>query len=78
MQHILKLVTEAKLANEKVKKYTLIIDEQQREHGALFFIEVKGKSYKVLLPSPYHQELLKDSDPTFQQVLSHREAMLLK
>jgi len=78
MQQIIKLVQESKLGNEKVKKHTLLIDDKQQEHGALFFIDVKGKNYKILVPPPHHVALLQEGGPTYQQVLQHKEAMLLK
>jgi|GEM_PF-513971 len=78
MQGLLKLIADAKLWNEKATKYTLLVDESNNTHGALFFIEVKNRSYKILIPPPHHEQLFAQGDPTVRQVVQHKEAMLLK
>ncbi|HLS94433.1 MAG TPA: hypothetical protein VK017_02665 [Sphingobacterium sp.] len=78
MERLLKLLKEHKLLSAPAEKYTLLIDEQGREHGALFFIEIAGRSYKIMLPSPHHETFLRNTSPTVQQLLHHKEAMLLK
>ncbi|MEJ5054579.1 hypothetical protein [Sphingobacterium sp. MYb382] len=78
MQQLIKRLTDAGRINEQVEKYTLLVDEAQKSHGALFFIEVDGRTYKVMVPAPVHEAVLKDGAPTAKGLLNHKEAMLLK
>ncbi len=65
--------------NNAVQKFTLIVTESKEEHGALFFIPVGNKEYKVVIPAPYHKELLdNDQIATYARILNHKEAAILK
>lgn len=62
-----------------ITKYTLIVNEKSETQGALFFIPLNTKEYKVLVPAPFHLDLLHDSKkPNHIDILQHREALLLK
>ncbi|QBQ41296.1 hypothetical protein E2P86_09055 [Sphingobacterium psychroaquaticum] len=78
MQQLIKSLTEEKRLDELAAKYTLLIDESQKAHGALFFLEVKGRNYKIMVPAPHHEALLAKGAPKLHALLNHREAMLLK
>lgn len=70
---------ESNSLDNPVKKHTLIINDKSETQGALFFIPVTGKEYKVLLPAPFHEELfINDDIPSYKAVLSHKQAVLLK
>ena len=61
------------------QKYTLIVTENEEEHGALFFIPVGGKEFKVIIPAPYHKEFLDTPHiTTYGRILNHNEAAILK
>lgn len=78
MQSLTKLLTDAGRLSELAEKYTLLIDEGQKSHGALFFVEVNGRNYKIMLPAPHHEKLLENGAPKLKELIAHREAMLLK
>ncbi len=62
-----------------IRKSTLIVNEKSETQGALFFISIGPKECKILLPAPYHLEILeKNPTPANQDILEHREALLLK
>lgn len=78
----LDLLNTLKKANEHtntVSKHTLIVNDKSETQGALFFIPINGKEFKVLIPAPFHSEVLSDDKkPTYLQVLQHKEAFILK
>ncbi len=78
MENLLKLLTENKMLDSPVTKFTLIIDEGGTEHGALFFLTVGKRNYKVMIPHPHHISLLENGIPSSKKVVIHKEAMLLK
>lgn len=78
MKQLIKLLASTQGLNQPVTKYTLLIDDKEKLHGALFYLSIAGKTYKIMVPNPFHEELLKDGDPLAKQLLEHREAMLLK
>ncbi|MCY4779013.1 hypothetical protein ORI89_05085 [Sphingobacterium sp. UT-1RO-CII-1] len=77
MNNIEILIKSAGLLSEKLKEYTLIVDDKGQEHGMLFFFKINGRQYKIMLPTPHHM-VWKDERPTYQQLLKNKEAMLLK
>ncbi|GGH19327.1 hypothetical protein GCM10011418_23650 [Sphingobacterium alkalisoli] len=78
MDHIIKKLEKSNSINDIVTKFTLIVDENQLVHGALFFIPVDNRDYKVMIPAPYHEILIADVPPTYKKILNHKEALLLK
>ncbi|NQD70791.1 hypothetical protein HP439_08685 [Sphingobacterium shayense] len=78
MEQLLKLLTANKMLNEPINKFTLLIDEDGSEHGALFFIEIGSRKYKIMIPSPHHKSLVENGSPTAKRIVDHKEAMLLK
>ena len=78
MEQLLKLFSKHQLLNQPAEKYTLLVDEGQITNGALFFLAVNGKTYKVIIKAPYHEALLAKGIPTIKDLLEHREAMYLK
>ncbi len=78
MELLIKKLEKSKKLGEKVSKYTQIIDDKSVSHGVLFFIPMDKFEAKVLVPAPFHESLFLNGDPTYQQVLKHKEAMMLK
>ena len=78
MKQLIKLLESSKSLDLPVHKHTLLIDEKKVLHGALFYVQHAGKTYKIMVPNPHHEALLKDGDPSAKQLLEHSEAMLLK
>lgn len=76
MQQLIQLVEKEKLGKEPVTQHTLIIDDKQVVHGALFYVKTARKSFKIMIPAPFYEALLADS-PTVQSIIKHPEAMLL-
>lgn len=67
------------LLDSIIKKYTLLIDEKMNEQGALFFIPLGSKEIKIVLPSPFHQDFMREeSNVTYKNLLSQREIIILK
>lgn len=65
--------------NTTIHKFTLIVNDKSETQGALFFIPIEGKEYKVLVPAPFHGDLLpEDHKPTHLKIVMHKEALLLK
>ena len=70
---------ESKTLDNAVQKYTLIVNDKSEEQGALFFIPVGGKEFKVLVPAPFHKDLIQeDQVASYNKVLNHKEAAILK
>lgn len=78
MKHLIEQLEKSKTLLDIANKYTLIIDENQVTHGALFFIPVGSKTFKVMVPSPFHVALLAEESPSYKRVLNHPQAILLK
>jgi hypothetical protein len=78
MDHIIKKLEKTNSINDVTKKFTLIVDEHQVVHGALFFISVENRDYKVMIPAPFHEVLIANDPPTYKKILNHKEALLLK
>lgn len=76
MQQLLQLVEKEKLGKQPVTQHTLIIDDKQVIHGALFFVKTARKTFKIMVPTPFYEALL-TSKLTVQSLLKHPEAMLL-
>lgn len=67
------------LLDTTIKKYTLLIDDKMNEQGALFFVPLGGKEVKIVIPSPFHQDFLKDeSTITYKKLLQQKEIIILK
>ncbi len=76
MQQLIQLIEKEKLGNQLVSQHTLIIDEKQTVHGALFLVKTVRKTFKIMVPAPFHDVLLKEKT-TLSQLVKHPEAMLL-
>ncbi len=76
MQQLIQLVEKEKLGSQLVTQHTLIIDDKQIIHGALFFVKTARKTFKIMVPTPFYETLL-SGKLTIQQLLKHPEAMLL-
>lgn len=62
-----------------VEKFTFIVNEKSETQGALFFIPIESKEYKILIPAPFHTDVLDDkSNPSYYKIVTHKEALLLK
>lgn len=78
MQQVIKKLEALGKLNQMAEKYTQITDDKLVIHGVLFFIPLEKYEVKVLIPAPFHSEMLAKGNPTFKQILNHKEAMLLK
>lgn len=79
IQNLIENLKKANKLHTTVEKYTLIVNDKSETQGALFFIPIDAKEFKLLLPAPFHTSvLIEDSKPTFLQILMHKEALLLK
>lgn len=80
--HIQSLIDKLKESNaltNPVKKFTLIVNEKSETQGALFFIPLGSKEFKVLIPAPFHSDVIAiDNNPSLAKILNHKEALLLK
>lgn len=76
---ILNSLKQANKLDQPVEKYTMLVNEKSETEGILCFVPTDRKEVKVLLPAPHHKSLLADSDTfTYKQLLSHKEAIVLK
>jgi len=78
MEQVIKKLKSLNRLDDQVEKHTLVIDDKLIEHGVLFFIPLDRFVVKVLVPAPFHIALLQDKLPTYNQILHHTHAMLLK
>lgn len=76
MQQLLQVIEKEKLGSQVAKQHTLIIDDKQIVHGALFIIKTARKTFKVMIPTPFHEEILKN-EATISTLIKHLQAMLL-
>lgn len=76
------LIDKLKKTNEHqdpIRKFTLIVNEKSETQGALFFVPVESKEYKILVPAPFHLDLVSEENkPSHIKILMHKEALLLK
>ena len=78
MLNLLKKITDLKLLDQPVAKHTLLIDEKMKTHGALFFVEIQGRTYKIMVPAPAHEQLLAQQPLPVKKLLDCKDAMLLQ
>ncbi|MGJ1225618.1 hypothetical protein ACR78H_08770 [Sphingobacterium siyangense] len=76
MQQLIQLIEKEKLGNQLAKQYTLIIDDKQVVHGALFVIKTTKKTFKLMIPAPFHEAVLKEQ-VTINALIKHPQVMLL-
>jgi len=76
MQQLIQLIEKEKLGNQLAKQYTLIIDDKQVVHGALFVIKTTKKTFKLMIPAPFHEAVLKEQ-VTINTLIKHPQVMLL-
>lgn len=76
---IIKNLQQANKLDEPVEKYTMLVNEKSETQGALYFIPVKDREIKVLLPAPFHNDFPDLSGAlTYRQLLKHKEIIVLK
>lgn len=75
MQQLIQLIEKEKLGNQ-LAKYTLIIDDKQVVHGALFVIKTTKKTFKLMIPAPFHEAVMKEQ-VTINTLIKHPQVMLL-
>jgi len=79
IEFLIKKLKEVNELQTPIRKHTLLVNEKSETQGALFFIPIESKEYKVLIPAPFHKELLStDEAPSHHKVINHKEALLLK
>ena len=76
MQQLIQLIEKEKLANQPATRYTLIIDDKQVIHGALFLVKTARKTFKLMIPAPFHEAVLKEQI-TINTLIKHPQVMLL-
>ncbi|WP_164112502.1 MULTISPECIES: hypothetical protein [Sphingobacterium] len=70
---------QANMLDRPVEKYTMIVNEKSETQGALYFIPIKNREIKVLLPAPHHKDFQGMCDAlTYRQLLKHKEIIVLK
>lgn len=76
---IINSLEQAKKLDFDVEKYTLLVNEKSETQGVLCFIPLGNKEVKVLVPAPFHRDLMSASaNFTYRQLLKHKEAIVLK
>lgn len=76
MQQLIQLIEKEKLGSQLAKQHTLIIDDKLVVHGALFIIKTARKTFKLMIPAPFHEEILKNN-VTVSTLIKHPQVMLL-
>jgi len=76
MQQLIQLIEKEKLGNQPATQYTLIIDDKQVIHGALFLVKTARKTFKLMIPAPFHEAVLKEQI-TINTLIKHPQVMLL-
>lgn len=76
---IVNSLEQAKKLDQGVDKFTLLVDEKSETQGVLCFVPLGNKEIKVLLPAPFHQELVENGHGfTYRQLLKHKQVIILK
>ncbi|MBB1642795.1 hypothetical protein A9970_02375 [Sphingobacterium sp. UME9] len=76
MQQLIQLIEKEKLGNRPATQHTLIIDDKQVIHGALFLVKTARKTFKLMIPAPFHEAVLKEQ-VTINALIKHPQVMLL-
>lgn len=77
MEKLLKLIDQHKLQHTPVNDFSLVIDDKQVTHGAIFIIKIEKKTFKLFIPNPFYEDLIKDeSKPLIKTIINHAEVML--
>lgn len=76
MQQLIQLIEKEKLGNQPATQHTLIIDDKQVIHGALFLVKTARKTFKLMIPAPFHEAVLKEQ-VTINALIKHPQVMLL-
>ncbi|WP_159728621.1 hypothetical protein [Sphingobacterium sp. 18053] len=76
MQQLIQLIEKEKLGNRPATQHTLIIDDNQVIHGALFLVKTARKTFKLMIPAPFHEAVLKEQ-VTINALIKHPQVMLL-
>lgn len=78
MQKLIDLIKQQKLEKQPVDSYARITNEKNESQGAIFNIRLGKNAFKILIPSPHHEFLIKDEQlPMIKIVVNHPEAMQL-
>ncbi|MGJ1204863.1 hypothetical protein [Sphingobacterium lactis] len=78
MLQVIKKLESLNRINNKAEKYTHVTDDKAVVQGVLFFVPLEKFEVKILIPAPFHESLFQNGNPTFKQLLNHKEAMMLK
>ena len=76
MQQLIQLIEKEKLGNQPATQHTLIIDDKQVIHGVLFLVKTARKTFKLMIPAPFHEAVLKEQ-VTINTLIKHPQVMLL-
>ncbi|SKB97842.1 hypothetical protein SAMN05660841_03427 [Sphingobacterium nematocida] len=76
---IINSLQQANKLDQPVEKFTMLVNEKSETQGALYFIPIKDREIKVLLPAPYYKDFQGLSAAlTYRQLLKHKEIIVLK
>ncbi|AIM37345.1 hypothetical protein ACFX5U_11105 [Sphingobacterium sp. SG20118] len=77
MEKLLKLIETNKLANQPVDDFSLVIDDKQVVHGAIFVVKIDKKTFKLFIPEPhFHAVIDGETKPLIKTIIKHPEVML--
>lgn len=78
MQKLIDLIKQQKLEKQPVDSVVRITNEKNESQGAIFQIKLGKQTYKILIPSPHHEALIKEDElPIINTIIKHPEAMQL-
>ncbi|UIR57553.1 hypothetical protein LZQ00_06970 [Sphingobacterium sp. SRCM116780] len=78
MEKLLKLIDQNKIVQNLVHDYSLVIDDKQITHGAIFIIKIDKKTFKLFIPAPFYTAVLDgENKPLIKTIIKHPEVMLL-
>lgn len=77
MEKLLKLVENNKLDNQPVDEFSMVIDDKQIVHGAIFVIKIEKKTFKLFIPEPHFKAVIEgETKPLIKTILKHPEVMM--
>ena len=77
MEKLITLVEKNKLANQPVDEFSMVIDDKQVVHGAIFVIKIEKKTFKLFIPEPHYKTIIEgETKPLIKTILKHTEVML--
>lgn len=76
---IINSLEQAKKLDFDVEKYTLLVNEKSETQGVLCFVPLGNREVKVLVPAPFHKDLVESTENfTYRRLLKHKEVIVLR